>query len=60
MRRVLGAVFLAVCMLVPLSIRDAIAAVPAVGMCKDYDKANHCHANYSYRTHACLCWKQQR
>jgi len=60
MRRVLGAVFLAVCILAPFSVRDAIAAVPAVGMCKEYAKANHCHANYSYRTKSCACWERAR
>jgi hypothetical protein len=60
MQRLLAAVFLTVCMLASLSIGDAIAATPAMGMCKEYAKANHCHANYSYRTHGCLCWREQR
>jgi hypothetical protein len=60
MRRVLGAVFIVVCMLALLSIRQATAAVPAVGMCAAYAKANHCHANYSFRTKSCACWERAR
>ena len=45
MRRVLGAVFLALCTLAPLNIRDATAS-GAVGMCAAYAKANHCHAKF--------------
>ena len=60
MRRLLGAVFLALCTLAPLGIRDAMAVVPAAGMCKEFAKANHCHANYSFRTKSCACWQRAR
>ena len=44
MRRVLGAILLALCTLASLSIRDAITARAAVGQCKSYANAHHCHA----------------
>jgi hypothetical protein len=55
MRRILGAVFLVLCMLAPLSIRDAIAARAAVGQCKSYANAHHCHAKYDRHNKSCLC-----
>ena len=52
MRRVLGAVFLALCTLAPLNIRDATGAV---GMCAAYAKANHCHAKFDAHNKTCVC-----
>jgi hypothetical protein len=54
MRHVLGVVFLALCMLAPLSIRDAIAS-GVVGMCAAYAKANHCHAKFDAHNKTCVC-----
>ena len=54
MRRVLGAVFLALCTLAPLNSRDATAS-GAVGMCAAYAKANHCHAKFDAHNKTCVC-----
>ncbi len=55
MRRVLGAVFLALCMLAPLGIRDATAARAVVGQCKQYSNVHHCHAKYDRHNKSCVC-----
>jgi len=53
MRRVLGAVSLALCMLASLSIREAMSARAVVGQCNG--KAHHCHAKYDTRNKSCVC-----
>jgi hypothetical protein len=55
MRRVLGAIFLALFMLAPLSIRNATAARAVVGQCKQYSNAHHCHARYDRHNKSCVC-----
>jgi hypothetical protein len=54
MRRVLGAVFIALCLLAP-SIRHAAAARAVVGQCKQYSNAHQCHARYDRHNKACMC-----
>jgi len=54
MRRIVGAVFLVLCMLAPLSVSEAMA-FGAPGMCAKYAKANHCQAKYDRRGKSCVC-----
>ena len=54
MGRVLGAVFLALCMLAQFSMRDAMAS-GVVGMCAAYAKAHHCKAKFDAHNKACVC-----
>jgi hypothetical protein len=55
MRRLLGAIFLALYLLASLNIRDATAARAVVGQCKQFANAHHCHANYDKRHKTCVC-----
>jgi len=52
MRRVLGAVFFILCMLMPFHINEAGAQS---GICANFAKANHCYARYDHRIYTCVC-----
>jgi hypothetical protein len=54
-RQLLGAIYLALCILAPLSIREATAARAVVGQCKQYSNAHHCHARYDRHKKLCMC-----
>jgi len=54
MPRLVGAVFLSLCILAPISIRDAVAQDYVTG-CKAFAQANHCKPRYDKQHMTCVC-----